>query len=367
MRLSLNLESRSGCSRRILGPAKILLRSTKAHGRYYEAQLQYHKILEIDPQNLLAPTRLQALAQLDRAVSVSIEIPPLNLIDIDIEGVIAAAPDAADYPDADALILLNQFSHEVTPSGKSPLHYPSGGQDSDGREGYRTTMTSLSRTPQRHNYITVNIARTITPDGSAFEPPDEAFNDVTTTGAALLQSLFRIRCGGSSQCLPSNRGCALSIRLRLKMQDRNQLEAPHGFGVATVFNSTDPTLQSAYALRVPKETDFKWKAIHCQLNPQILHEEETSTYLWTYGETPALKTEYNMPATHDIVPRLSYSSVESWEAVYNWYKDIAKDRYTVDQAIEEVVEVLTADLLTEEDKIRAIYHFVASQIRYCGD
>ena len=74
-----------------------------------------------------------------------------------------------------------------------------------------------------------------------------------------------------------------------------------------------------------------------------------------------------MPATNDIVPRLSYSSVESWDAVYNWYRDIAKDRYTVDQAIEETVEELTADLLTEADKIRAIYHFVASQYSLCGD
>ena len=31
-------------------------------------------------------------------------------------------------------------------------------------------------------------------------------------------------------------------------------------------------------------------------------------------------------------------------------RDTAKDRYTVDQAIEETVEELTADLLTEDDK-----------------
>ena len=334
------------------------------HGRYYEAQLQYHKILEIDPQNLLAPTRLQALAQLDRSVSVSIEVSPVDLIDIDIEEVIAAAPDAADYPDADAIILLNQFSHEVTPSGKSryTTHQVVKILTERGVQNYDDI--AIPHTPKAQ-YITVNVARTITPDGSVVEPPGEAFNDVTPPGL-LSYNLYSDSMWRVISMPALKPGVCIEYQVTLEDAGAESVGSASWFWGGYNFQSTDPTLQSAYALRVPKGMDFKWKAIHCQLNPQILHEEETSTYLWTYGETPALKKEYNMPATNDVVPRLSYSSVESWDAVYNWYRDVAKDRYTVDQAIEEMVEELTADLLTEDDKIRAIYHFVASQIRYVG-
>ena len=334
------------------------------HGRYYEAQLQYHKILEIDPQNLLAPTRLQALAQLDRSVSVSIEVAPVDLIDIDIEAVIAAAPDAADYPDADAIILLNQFSHEVTPSGKSryTTHQLVKILTERGVQNYDDI--AIPHTPKAQ-YITINIARTITPEGSVIEPPGEAFNDVTPPGL-LAYNLYSDSMWRVISMPALKPGVCIEYQVTLEDAGAESVGSTSWFWGGYSFQSTDPTLQSAYALRVPKGTDFRWKAIHCQLNPQILHEGETSTYLWTHGETPALKTEYNMPATNDIVPRLSYSSVESWDAVYNWYRDTAKDRYTVDQAIEETVEELTADLLTEDDKIRAIYHFVASQIRYVG-
>lgn len=336
----------------------------EAHGRYYEAQLQYHKILEIDPQNLLAPTRIQALAQLDRSISVSIELPPLNLIDIDIEEIIATAPDAADYPDADAIILLNQFSHEVTPSGKSryTTHQVVKILTERGVQNYDDI--AIPHTPKAQ-YITVNVARTIAPDGSVVEPPDEAFNDVTPPGL-LSYNLYSDSMWHVISMPALKPGVCIEYQVTLEDAGADSVGSTSWFWGGYSFQSTDPTLQSAYALRVPKGTDFRWKALHCQLNPQILHEEETSTYLWTYDETPALKSEYNMPATNDIVPRLSYSSVGSWEAVYNWYKDIAKDRYTVDQAIQEVVEELTADLLTADDKIRAIYHFVASQIRYVG-
>ena len=336
----------------------------EAHGRYYEAQLQYHKILEIDPQNLLAPTRIQALAYLDRSVSVSIEVAPLDLIDIDIEEVIAAAPDATDYPDADAIILLNQFSHEVTPSGKSryTTHQVVKILTERGVQNYDDI--AIPHTPKAQ-YITVNVARTIKPDGSVVEPPDEAFNDVTPPGL-LSYNLYSDSMWRVISMPALKPGVCIEYQVTLEDAGAESVGSTSWFWGGYSFQSTDPTLQSVYALRVPKGTDFRWKAIHCQLNPQILHEEEASTYLWTHGETPALKTEYNMPATNDIVPRLSYSSVGSWEAVYNWYKDIAKDRYTVDQAIEEAVEELTADLLTEDDKIRVIYHFVASQIRYVG-
>ncbi len=336
----------------------------EAHGRYYEAQLQYNKILEIDPQNLLAPTRLQALAQLDRSVSVSIEIPPVDLINIDIEAVIAAAPDAANYPDADAIILLNQFSHEVTPSGKSryTTHQVVKILTERGVQNYDDI--AIPHTPKAQ-YITVNVARTITPDGSMVEPPEEAFNNVTPPGL-LSYNLYSDSMWHVISMPALKPGVCIEYQVTLEDAGAESVGSTSWFWGGYNFQSTDPTLQSAYALRVPQGTAFKWKAIHCQLNPQILHEEESSTYLWTYGETPALKKEYNMPATNDIVPRLSYSSVESWEAVYNWYKGIAKDRYTVDRAIQEKVEELTVDLLTDDDKIRAIYHFVASQIRYVG-
>ncbi len=334
------------------------------HGRYYEAQLQYHKILEIDPQNLLAPTRLQALAQLDQSARMVVDLVPVDLIDIDIEGVIAAAPDAVDYPNADAIILLNQFSHEVTPTGKSRYtsHQVIKILTERGVQSYDDI--AIPHTPNAQ-YITVNIARTITPDGSVVEPPEEAFNDVTPPGL-LSYNLYSDSMWRVISMPALKPGVCIEYQVTLEDAGAASVGSTSWFWGGFSFQSTDPILQSAYALRVPKGTNFKWKAIHCQLNPQVLHEKETSTHLWIYGETPALKEEYNMPATNNIVPRLSYSSVESWDAVYNWYKDIAKDRYTVDQAIEETVEELTANLLTEDDKIRAIYHFVASQIRYVG-
>ena len=87
--------------------------------RYFEAQLQYQQILEIDPDNLLALTRLQVLTQLNLGPVQGADVPPVTLLNPDVEQIIANAPDATDYPDADTLVLFNHFSHDVLPTGQS--------------------------------------------------------------------------------------------------------------------------------------------------------------------------------------------------------------------------------------------------------
>ena len=81
---------------------------------------------------------------------------------------------------------------------------------------------------------------------------------------------------------------------------------------------------------------------------------------------PALTLEDGMPHINNVVPRLRYSSIKDWDSVYNWYRELAKGRYTADTDIAAKVDQLTKHLTTIEAKIQAIYHFVATNIRYVG-
>jgi hypothetical protein len=138
------------------------------------------------------------------------------------------------------------------------------------------------------------------------------------------------------------------------------------------FQATEATLETSYALQIPRTWHLRWKIANDTSNtnarePQVSYtENDTVVYIWRYGETPALTIEEGMPHSNDIVPRLRYSSIIDWNDVYTWYKELAKGRYTPDAKIEEKVQQLTQNLATEAAKIRAIYHFVAANIRYVG-
>ena len=335
--------------------------------RYFEAQLQYQQILEVDPDNLLALTRLQALARQNLDPTEIVDVPPVTLLDPDVEYIIANAPDVSDYPDADTLILFNYFSHDVLPTGQSryTTHQVVKILTERGIQKYGDIAIPYQPTAQN---IGVNIARTITADGTVLYPPDEAFNDATPPGL-LSQNLY----SDAMWKVISMVGLApgVCVEYQVTLEDK----VPGGETWITGgynFQSTEVALETSYALQIPEMWHLQWKIANDPLNtsaqsPEVSYtENDTVVYIWRYGETPALAIEEGMPHINDIAPRLRYSSIADWNDVYLWYKELAKGRYTSDAKIEEKVQQLTQSLTTEEAKIRAIYHFVAADIRYVG-
>ncbi len=343
-------------------PRQQLAALYESHGRYYQAQLQYQEILAIAPDNLLAPTRLQALSQLNPGAPISPDAPPVDIVDIDSESIIAQTSDRQDYPDADVIILLNQFSHEISPTGQSryTTHQIVKLLTRRGIDKYDDI--AIPYQPNAQN-LSVNMARTITPDGTIVEPSDEGYNEVTPPG--LLSYNVYSDVVWKVISMP-----ALSPGAIIEYQVTFQDTASESAGLQTWFwggfnfQSTVPTLEARYALRLPANLKFRWKTHNCELTPQVSGASETTTYLWSASDIPPIKEEAGMPALNDVAMRLSYSSLESWDEVCTWYRDLAKDRYRADQPIQSVVNQLTEDIPHTEDKIRAIYNFVASKVRY---
>ena len=335
------------------------------HQQYFEARLQYQQLLEVDPDNLLAVTRLQALTQLSRIPSQKVEVPPVPLLTPAVEQIIANAPDAIDYPNADALILFNHFSHDVLPTGRSryTTHQVVKLFTERGVQKYGDIAIPYQPTTQN---IQVNIARTITADSTVLEPPDEAFNDVTPPGL-LSQNLYSDMMWRVISMVGLTPGACIEYQVTLEDKAEQVAGSETWITGGYNFQGTEPTLETTYALRIPRTSRLRWKFDNYELAPKISYQENSNVvYVWQAGYMPALKIEAGMPPLNDIAPRLRYSTIGSWNDVYAWYKDLAKGRYAPDQRMVETVQQLIENLTTDAEKIRTIYHFVAKQIRYVG-
>ena len=345
-------------------PRQQLAALYESHGHYYQAQLQYQKILAVDPDNLLAPTRLQALSQLNTSASVSPEVSPVNIVDIDSESIIAEASKRDRYLDADVIILLNQFSHDISPTGQSryTTHQIVKLLTQRGIEKYDDIAIPYQPNAQNLN---VNIARTITPDGTIVQPSDEGYNEVTPPGL-LSYNIYSDVLWKVISMPALSPGTIIEYQVTFQDIASESVGKQTWFWGGFNFQSTIPTLEARYALRLPDDLKFRWKTHNCELTPQVQQASETTTYLWSATDVPPIDEETGMPAVNDVAMRLSYSSLESWDEVYTWYKDLAKNRYHADHAIQSVVDQLTVNIPKTEDKIREIYNFVASKIRYVG-
>ena len=342
-------------------------------GQYYEALLEYLEILKIDPKNAVALSRKNALEPFTSANAVA-HVEPVNIVEDNIEELIRNAPARSQYPDADAVILLNKFSHDVLSDGRSRLTIHQLIKIFTERGIQDNSEVAVPFNSRAQN-IEINLARTILPDktrrhpsygdGSEIHAPEDAFNDVTPPG--LLSHKLFSDIMWKVVSMPALQKDAI-IEYQATVEDANLqgVESKGWFWGGMSFQTTSPILASKYHLRVPKGLKFKWKAYNCDIEPAISDEGEATIYSWKHAETPAIQPEIEMASLEDVIPKFGYSSVPSWDEVAEWYNNLAKDRYEADDAIKALAEQLTANLTEREDKIKAIYHFVASQIRYLG-
>ncbi len=335
------------------------------HQRYFEAQLQYQQLLQVDPDNLLAVTRLQAIAQLISTPIQAVTVPPVPILNPDVSQIIANAPTANDYPNADVIILFNHFSHDVLPTGQSRYTTHQVVKILNERGIQKYGDIAIPYQPNSQN-IEVNIARTFVPDGTVRTPPDEAYNDVTPPGL-LSYNLYSDMMWRVISMVGLAPGVCIEYQVTLEDKLENVTGNKTWITGGYNFQSSEVTLETIYALRLRQERHLQWKTDNFEIEPEISNEENGIVqYIWRTGEMPALKLEEGMPHINDIAPRLSFSSIASWDDVYKWYKDLAKGRDAPDEHLQKTVQKLTENLTTDEAMIRAIYHFVAKHIRYVG-
>ena len=329
-------------------------------GRLYEAQVEYLETLKYDPQNPFALSRLAAIQQ--RIIAGRINIEPVEFEKEDLKEILKNAPSAADYPKADAVVLLNKFSYLAEKNGtlRFTVHQVIKILTPQGAVKYGQISIPFNR---RYQNIGVNIAKTYLPDGTVLEPPDDAFNDITPPGYAEMGLFSDVMWKVIT--MPGVRPGAV-IEYQATVEDIRGREAGGQvwFWGGMEFGSTDPILRSKYELRVPRGREFKWKTYNCELRPRIVEDGDYLVYIWEYGEAPAVEEEIGMPPLQELVPRLAFSSVGSWEEVAGWFWGMFSESAKASQLVKAKAMELTQGIDDPEGKIEAIYEFVASNIRY---
>jgi tetratricopeptide (TPR) repeat protein len=162
---------------------------------------------------------------------------------------------------------------------------------------------------------------------------------------------------------------------------RTKAEAPGHFWGQESFLDNAVVLAESVELRVPKDisvnvwsptlkpvetTDggyrvFRWQS--SQLKPTVGKEadaekEAKSKLLWT--------PEQELEVTQGKLPSIAWTTFKSWGEVGAWYRGLERDRTAPDADIKAKVAELTAGKTSEEEKVRSVYGYVATQIRYIG-
>jgi hypothetical protein len=127
-------------------------------------------------------------------------------------------------------------------------------------------------------------------------------------------------------------------------------------------------LKEIVELNLPRATPVK---LHYS-DPQPTIREEADRRIYTFQTANLKKTEASKIPDWEKnfngldPPDLRVSSFTSWEDVAQWFSALEKSKTVATPELRAKAEELTKGKTTDDEKIRALYNFVSTHIRYIG-
>jgi hypothetical protein len=279
-------------------------------------------------------------------------------------------PTQKDYPDADAVVILDATDVITQVESQKLRTY-----------NLYHVIKKVFRNVDKEAVVTLPVfaeeelldikARTIRPDGQIVElQPKDFYTTSGIGGSSLLYSDIKtVRftfSGADKDCL-----------LEYAFEKRN--DRPFVSDVWEIQN-TEPTLRSQYSLTMPLlmmaivPYRYKTYAHATQVEP-VRNEapvkgritlDKPVTVLWVQKDVPAFEEEDLMPPADEYRAHVKFalSSWLGWNGLAQWYyKSYFEPQLVISDSIRALAKRLTVNCKTSDEQLRAIYHYV-QKIRY---
>ncbi|MDP9039220.1 MAG: tetratricopeptide repeat protein [Acidobacteriota bacterium] len=135
-----------------------------------------------------------------------------------------------------------------------------------------------------------------------------------------------------------------------------ELRLPAGLAVTVWSPAVKPTESTEGPLHI-----LRWTGAHTA--PTAGKEADAAAEA---KKKHVLTPDEELDADQGRLPMVAWSSFRTWEQVGSWFQALEADRTVPTPEIKARVAELTAGKLTDEDKARALYAWVATQVRYVG-
>ncbi|MEI6055631.1 MAG: DUF3857 domain-containing protein [Lentisphaerota bacterium] len=138
-----------------------------------------------------------------------------------------------------------------------------------------------------------------------------------------------------------------------------------------LLESTSPVVHFKYEIIAPKDRPVMKRGIpdkipNC-IADYVIQDGDNIKYVWEAKNVPRMFPEPNMPPISSVVQRVLASTINSWEDVSKWYWNLCLPHLNATTPeMEKTVKDLIKDETNDMGKIKAIYYFVAQQVRYMG-
>ncbi len=127
-----------------------------------------------------------------------------------------------------------------------------------------------------------------------------------------------------------------------------------------------PILEKVFSVRIPRDKPLQYEVLNGSLTSLVRFDGDHLLYRFEKKDIPAFSGEANMVARSDVICKLVLATLEDWHAKARWFYEANEESFKTDEALGETVREIVAGLDSDEEKIAALNHWVAENVRYVG-
>jgi hypothetical protein len=162
-------------------------------------------------------------------------------------------------------------------------------------------------------------------------------------------------------------GGAATSQEKAAAEDERYIPPMRGhFYDVVYFQDGYPIKEKRYDLHMPKDKPIQFRVYNGSLYSAQSYDSAKTHYAWWIYDVPALGEEPRMAEAPDIAPKLVLATLPSWNEKSRWFAAIHDTIYFDNESIRKLVKDLTAGLKTDVEKVVALQHWAAQEIRYSG-
>lgn len=279
-----------------------------------------------------------------------------------IQKSIENAPAESDNPEESAVVLWEAEVYDVDEDGKH-VYSTRRVVKIFNEDGYHFGEIRIPYT-QNADDVTIHHARTLKPDGTQVELEERKIVRGITP-ASFTEAGLNVDTRLMYFELPKiSDGCIIDYAYSA----RNPRSAMKGEFWRQVYFQVDVPVQS-YRLttHIPKKTSLLYQVNGPAVEPTITENNYSRAYTFEAKDVPALRREPLMPAVSDFAYNISLSSIDSWDKLITWYATLIREQDRITKEIEAKTREILAGAFSRQEKIKRLYEFVATNIKYAGD
>lgn len=310
--------------------------------------------------------------------------PPCAAQSDDISALVAAAGTSEDHDGADVVIVFDRTDSRVEPSGLSHVV-----QHRLLKALTATGARSLAF--RRFNYdpvsqlIEIRRARIHRHNGDVVDIDPASAMDVTQPmhgiywGARMLAlQIPRLEVGDALELETYRKGFMIAY-----LGEDNAANHGDGHGNDTdesryippmrghwydvqVFAAGHPMLEKTVTVHTPRDKPLQYSTYNDAVHSEVVHDEAQRHYRFWRLDCAALPSEWRRANPQDFAPKVVMATVADWQAKSRWFWDVNRNQFDSTPEIDALVKQVTRGIKRDEDKVHALNHWAAQNIRYCG-